>query len=395
MSGMVYRIVNCAKRHAFSLKLYSTLALLRHLPYVKRKQADAWGDKKGTLRIALELLIVIWRDYGHLQVLEKKVRGLVDDYFVMRIHLRGRKLGDYVVDFASLFIMHMAAWPARELYDYINDKHTFWQYMHKHGLPTTNRLGNIVAGNGEEPAWETPEGERLPLQALLKRHGCVFCKPADGTQGRQCGKWEWVSDERLRFNGEECSYDSLAGQLDKSLMVEEVVQGHPAIERFHSSSCNTLRLITLCHPGGEGLRLHFACLRIGTGGGQTDNFCNGGIGVRILESGRLAELGWYRDSRRGPVTEHPDSHIAFKDCEIPMWEECVALALKAHEPLKDKVFGVGWDIVVTERGPLFLEANPFFGSGLPQSAGVGFRKILFRDYLPLARKYARTARFPL
>ena len=43
MSSMVNRIVNCARRHAFSLKLYSTLGLLRHLPYVKRKQAAAWG----------------------------------------------------------------------------------------------------------------------------------------------------------------------------------------------------------------------------------------------------------------------------------------------------------------------------------------------------------------
>ena len=395
MNTLISKLVRLIKRRVFTSNLYYSLGLLRRAPYVRRKQAEAWGDKKGTLRILADLLVILWRDHGHIQAYYTKVKGMVDDYFVMRMYLRDRSVNDYVLDFVSLYIMHFAAGENRSHYNVIDDKHSFWDYMHERGFPVTGRLGNIVVQPGAQPLWEQPGGGTLPVTELLKRYPQVFCKPADGTQGKLCGKWEWIDDGTLSFNNRVCPYGELRQLVQHNLLVEEVLVNHPDIARFHPASCNTLRLITLCKPGGEDLRLHFACLRMGVGNGQTDNFSNSGIGVRIMPDGRLAELGWFRDSRLGPVAEHPDSHIVFKDCCIPMWNECVELVLKAHEVMKDKICGVGWDIVVTEQGPLILEANPYFGIGLPQSAGLGFRKILFRDYLPTAMKYAKAVHFPL
>lgn len=136
-------------------------------------------------------------------------------------------------------------------------------------------------------------------------------------------------------------------------------------------------------------------LRMGVADSQTDNFCGGGIAVPIRNNGTLEDIGRFCDFTRQEVTPPPDSHIVFNGYAIPMFDDCVQLAKKAHELVKDGIYGVGWDIIVTENGPILLEANVHFGHGIPQSAGVGFGKMMHQHYLPIAKKHAREAGIPL
>ena len=76
-------------------------------------------------------------------------------------------------------------------------------------------------------------------------------------------------------------------------------------------------------------------------------------------------LIWLRDvyvqegyvSRNGGVVDvHPDTGFAFKDFTIPFWAQITELALSAQMSIADCPT-VGWDIAVTESGPVLIEGN--------------------------------------
>ena len=59
--------------------------------------------------------------------------------------------------------------------------------------------------------------------------------------------------------------------------------------------------------------------------------------------------------------EHPDTGCRIKGREVPLFDEAVALVLKASQ-----AFGfmatIGWDVGLTPDGPVIIEGNPFWDS---------------------------------
>lgn len=97
--------------------------------------------------------------------------------------------------------------------------------------------------------------------------------------------------------------------------------------------------------------------------------------------------GCRKDFSMPEVTEHPDSHIPFAGYTIPYYEQAVDMVIRAHH-LHKGLNGVGWDVAITENGPLMIEANPFFDFGIMQATTHGYRKLLWQSYLPQALKFA-------
>jgi hypothetical protein len=62
------------------------------------------------------------------------------------------------------------------------------------------------------------------------------------------------------------------------------------------------------------------------------------------------------DSRLGWLDRHPDTGAEIVGRALPQWKEIKALAIQAHRAFDDRVI-VGWDIGVTEQGPLVVEGN--------------------------------------
>ena len=71
--------------------------------------------------------------------------------------------------------------------------------------------------------------------------------------------------------------------------------------------------------------------------------------------------------------EHPDTQIKFKGFEIPFYKEAEALAIKLHHYLY-RCHSIGWDIAITEKGPVFIEGNGWWEISMPQAVHGGLRK---------------------
>ena len=64
-----------------------------------------------------------------------------------------------------------------------------------------------------------------------------------------------------------------------------------------------------------------------------------------------------------PVERHPDTGAVIAGHTLPLWEEAVAVTLRAHdaEPVSP---AIGWDVALTPEGPVLLEANFISGADI-------------------------------
>ena len=66
-----------------------------------------------------------------------------------------------------------------------------------------------------------------------------------------------------------------------------------------------------------------------------------------------------------PVKVHPDSGHPIEGLTLPFWKAALDLAVNAHREFQEMP-SVGWDVAITEDGPVLVEGNPVWGVDLAQ-----------------------------
>lgn len=146
-------------------------------------------------------------------------------------------------------------------------------------------------------------------------------------------------------------------------LVEEVIVQHHELERLCPSSVNTVRITTIL-SGGRPHFLH-SFFRMGNGAGATDNISSGGIYTAITAEGYLSAEA-FSDRTGLYYRKHPATEVPFQGFQIPFYRACVALCLEATltEP---HMRYVGWDVAITETGPVLIEGNNLPGYSMCQN----------------------------
>jgi hypothetical protein len=103
-------------------------------------------------------------------------------------------------------------------------------------------------------------------------------------------------------------------------------------------------------------------VKLATPDALTDNYAGGRTGtmMAVIDAGTgvITELWVPRPGGLGAdrVERHPRTGEAVVGCAVPLWDETVALgvrATRAFAPLRT----IGWDVAVTAGGPLLVEGN--------------------------------------
>ena len=147
-----------------------------------------------------------------------------------------------------------------------------------------------------------------------------------------------------------------------TFVVQERLDNDPLLERLSGTrALQTVRAVTLVDDQRKP-HLLFACLKVVTGKGQSDNFDYGRSGNFLadidLDSGRLRQVRGAHESGFGLVSHerHPLTDESFGNFIVPHWPRLRRLALEAAVkflPLRT----IGWDIAVTPSGPSIVEGN--------------------------------------
>lgn len=151
-------------------------------------------------------------------------------------------------------------------------------------------------------------------------------------------------------------------------VVEEYVVQHPIMNSLNPSSVNTLRIVSISSktepvtPSGKYVDIAYVCLRIGGSDAFVDNYHSGGMAVAVdLETGCVVtdgvnELGQI-------ISAHPTTGAVFKGFKVPYFKEALDMVIEACEKNNLGAY-IGWDVAISENGPVLIEVNQRPGSML-------------------------------
>lgn len=184
------------------------------------------------------------------------------------------------------------------------------------------------------------------FMGFVNKHSRFIAKPNAGSFGADTKIWNVLE------NAPESIFDKLIANKT-SWILEELIEQVPVMGKFNASSVNSVRIPTF--QTKDGYVVFGTFMRMGREGSVVDNAGAGGIFVRIdEETGIIISDGY---TEHGEVyVEHPDSHVKFKDFQIPRWEELRELAVQCHKEIPWHKY-VGWDFALTNSGWVMLEGN--------------------------------------
>lgn len=181
-----------------------------------------------------------------------------------------------------------------------------------------------------------------------KQKEYIFAKPNNGSSGNGIEKIKVTDYKSLKD-----LYDYLK---EKDFgVVEELIVQHKDLQKLYPNSINSYRIVTIVIDNKP--RCVYAVCKMGTGGHFVDNSSNGGIFAPIdLENETIANVAL---SEHGDIFEkHPDTEIELVGYKLPFVKEALELCFKAAMEIEQIKFA-GWDIAITESGPVIVEGNDY------------------------------------
>ncbi len=195
------------------------------------------------------------------------------------------------------------------------------------------------------------EDDEKALNHFIKGKREIMAKPSSGS----CGK----GIEKIHIEDHSDLYSYLK-EKDFRLLEEVVVQDRKMNE-LCSTGVNTIRTITLRMNGKT--KVVAAYLRIGNGK-IVDNFNSGGMVVPVdIKTGKIHDVAV--DKKGNVYEKHPLTHTSIVGFQIPKWKEVLSLVKEASTRVPN-VGMVGWDVAISNKGPLIIEGNEFPGYDIYQ-----------------------------
>jgi len=221
---------------------------------------------------------------------------------------------------------------------------------------------------------------------ILKQKGVEQCVIKDTENSHGEGVMVVKSIEYL---DDDCKLNYFNG---KSAMLSEILGKHPLIfealikqtaqfASFNSSSVNTVRFMTTLYPNCKA-KVIATFIKTGRAGSSVDNAGSGGnVDVCVdTDSGEIKFAiqydGWRKISE---IEKHPDSGTQLNGVVIYNWEQIKADVIRFQQAMP-WCKAAGWDIAITDDGPLVIEVNDFWDSKGQYFISRGWRNEIYSCY---------------
>ena len=222
---------------------------------------------------------------------------------------------------------------------------------------------------------------------ILRRksvHSCVIktTESSHGDNVRVISRIYYQEQDAIltSFDGKEFALSSILGQ--DALIFESIVLQTTQFATFNESSVNTVRFMTSLWPDGTA-RVIAVFMKVGRSGRCVDNAGSGGnIDAAVnLETGEIYNVvqfdGWRKSKA---IDRHPDSGSLLNGVVIDHWEEIKAEVIRFQQAFP-YCKAAGWDIAITDEGPVIIEVNDFWDRTGQFFIKKGWRKEIRDCYL--------------
>jgi hypothetical protein len=271
------------------------------------------------------------------------------DFFMLKLNKKGTSINQIlsIKEFAKI---HNKLNPPRYR-SLLEDKYVFDRFLSSFGFPLAQMIGYIA---NSEVHWLN-NSKVMPLDQLINCEINCFIKSYT--------KWGGLAVHKLNVTNKAIFIDKQIADItalekliqgDLTVLQQTVVQ-HPELCKLSASSVNTIRLVTI-HDGNKACNF-FGYIRMGIGNSLVDNISHGGLGCGLYEDGTLFETAHSEKTQYQDVPNHPTTGVVFGEINIPFYKEALELVTRMHDTFHC-FFIIGWDIAITDSGPVVIEGNP-------------------------------------
>ena len=308
--------------------------------------------------------------------------GKVDEfYFVYGLDRKSANTSDYVSFGRHVSVLKKVNiviydndWP----YSYdclLQDKYLFSIICNYLDIPTPK----VVARHSKGRVFFNKS--KITLQEFCERlpeNSHLFFKKIHGNQGKGAFTLEKVNGKHF-IDNHAISLEKMLNDISKDTeyIIQERVIQHEKLKELYPHALNTLRIVSVIEHGK--VIILGALLRMGAGGNIVDNWHQGGVAVGITNDGELMHWGLFMPGRGTKTDRHPDTGIVFNGFKLPYWKETLELVTETHTKLA-LIKAVGWDIAITEKGPVVIEGNSDFDVVILQAC-TGGKRAEYEKYL--------------
>lgn len=154
-------------------------------------------------------------------------------------------------------------------------------------------------------------------------------------------------------------------QNEKLEIIEAFIKQHPLLNTLYSEAISTIRIHTLRTKAG--IEVVFAPEITIPVDGERDSI-HSDKGKYIIEidvnNGQLGEVADFVKERLTDFTSeervHRNTKIPFAEITIPKWGEVLDMVKTAAQAIPELSY-IGWDVAISERGPVIIEGNAISG----------------------------------
>jgi hypothetical protein len=321
---------------------------------IKRfKKALNVADRKGSLRMIYEFLSYKFSN-----------PGLAEQYFSKFLY---RKSTTNPTDYVVTHKIAEKAWYYNDMnYKFIFlKKHIAELYFSQFNIPVVrsfayniNKMffvdGELILINNSKEFRDL--FIRLKETGKWKEDYMIVKIKEDSYGGRNIFK---ISSDEVS-NGSETVENLYKVVVKAGYLFQNILIQHTEMNRINPNAVNTIRIDSF--TGKDGIpRILNTTLRLSRNTSFVDNTTSGGLYAGInMESGELmGEAYSVFDISTGEIfLSHPLTGLVFKGFKIPFYHEAKQLAIKVAK-LVPQARIVGWDVGITQEGPVLLEGNFF------------------------------------
>ncbi len=265
------------------------------------------------------------------------------------------------------------------------NKYVAHQMLSAAGLPLATLFCYYDPEAGPQQGPQTAHNTEEVLR-VLQAQGVTSCvvkttETSHGSNVQVVTDIDYSQEGLCTFHdGSTCQMSSLLG--NKPLMFESRIRQSAQMATFNDSSVNTVRFMTLLFPDGTA-EVAATFIKIGRSGRCVDNAGAGGNVDACVDTatGTLQDAicfdGWEKIT---PVTHHPDSNAPLDGVQIEHWEE-ICTEVKRFQQAFPFVKAAGWDIAITDNGPVIVEVNDMWDRTGQLFIHRGWRNDIRRCYM--------------
>lgn len=271
-----------------------------------------------------------------------------------------------LIDMAWCRLMYLSDYWSYEYCEMYNINHTQrktifselhrWVYAKKLNNPQYKSIfNNKIKFNAKynkflgRQCLEVKESSKKDLVEFIKNKEYIIGKNKFGGGGFQIHKinisnYKNVDDLLLYLREQKIDF------------VEDLIVQHDDINLLYSNAVNTIRVITVLVKKKP--HIIGAYLRVGKDK-HVDNISSGGMVAPVnIKTGEVEFPA--ADAFGNIYYKHPITNVTFAGFKIPKWDEVISFANELALQIPEVRY-VGWDIAITNSGPVVIEGNYYQG----------------------------------